>query len=382
MKVLYLSHTGNNMEGSSIALLKIIKQMQKRGLEVRVITIRKGNLNDDLEKLGITVYHVPGYFQIWPKPISFISYLLFPLLVVKRFFEYFIGIYKVEQIIREYKPDIFHTNVGPFEIGYHACKRLGVKHIWHIRETDKGLSFCHFPSKTYHNSLLKKNDFNICITKTVKEYYDLQDYNSTIIYDGVFESQEKPKIKPKMPYFLFAGNVSAAKGADVAVNAFLKIAEECPTYELWLAGKNDSDFAQALMRSVANTKYSERIKFLGPRADIYALMSETSAFLMTSVMEAFGFTTVEAMLNGALVIGRNTGGTKEQFDRGLKQTGMEIALRCDNEDDFSRQMLKVCSNGQVYYRDMIERAQDVVMKNYTAEKNAEQIFEIYNKVIK
>ena len=37
------------------------------------------------------------------------------------------------------------------------------------------------------------------------------------------------------------------------------------------------------------------------------------------------------MYNHCLVIGRNTAGTKEQFDNGLDQTGEEIGLRFDSD---------------------------------------------------
>ena len=45
-------------------------------------------------------------------------------------------------------------------------------------------------------------------------------------------------------------------------------------------------------------------------------MSKALALFVPSSFEGFGFITVEAMFCGCLVIGRNTGGTKEQFDNG------------------------------------------------------------------
>lgn len=42
------------------------------------------------------------------------------------------------------------------------------------------------------------------------------------------------------------------------------------------------------------------------------------ALIVPSPFEAFGLITAEAMFNKCLVIGRDTAGTKEQFDNGQK----------------------------------------------------------------
>ena len=111
-------------------------------------------------------------------------------------------------------------------------------------------------------------------------------------------------------------------------------------------------------------------------------MLYSQAVLVPSVLEGFGFITVEAMLNRTLVIGRNTGGTKEQFDNGVKLSGKEIALRCESIDEMAMHMAYVCSNGQLYYADMIDRAEKVVREMYSIENNANQIIEIYKQVTK
>ena len=55
--------------------------------------------------------------------------------------------------------------------------------------------------------------------------------------------------------------------------------------------------------------------------------------IVPSIFEGFGFITAEGMANGCVVLGRNTAGTKEQFDNGVKMTGKEIGVRFidDNE---------------------------------------------------
>lgn len=49
-------------------------------------------------------------------------------------------------------------------------------------------------------------------------------------------------------------------------------------------------------------------------------MNRATALIVPSPFEAFGLITAEAMFNKCLVIGKDTAGTKEQFDNGQKNT--------------------------------------------------------------
>lgn len=283
----------------------------------------------------------------------------------------------LSQVVSLYKPDIIHTNVGVLRVGYYVAKKYHIPHVWHIRETYKT-----YPTVLYQRILLNKNCYNIAITKAVKEYFCLSERNSRVVYDGVFSqdySFETPQ--EKSDYFLYVGRVIAFKGADWAVDAFLQIANRYPSTELWMVGDESSQFAAELKERVSDSDASCRIKFLGPRNDIYSLIRRAQAVLVPSVREGFGFVPVEAMLNRTIVIGRDTAGVKEQFDNGLKYSGAEIALRCNTIGDMARHIEDVCHNGQSFYGDMIDRAQKVVRNMYTIENNVNQILDIYNQFV-
>ena len=383
MKILFLLHSAGAAEGSSIAALSIMSRLKAMGYEVQAVCPKQGEIIQKLSGIGVDATIIPYGSAIYPKVYTIKSFISWP----KRFFQ-LIWINhnaekKLEQFVKTYKPDVIHTNVGVLRVGYYVAKKLRIPHVWHIRENEIGANLRHYPSLAYQKHLLGNNCFNIAITNDVKQYYQMGVSNSRVVYDGVFSSSiSMPSDIEKKSYFLFVGRIIESKGADWAVQAFMKMAESHPEMELWLAGSVSSPFAAKLMDSVKNCPYSSRIKFLGQRHDIYELMSHAQAVLVPSVLEGFGFITVEAMINRTLVIGRNTGGTKEQFDNGVKYTGKEIALRCDTVDDMARHMADVCRNGQDYYTDMIDRAEKVVREMYTIENNVNQIIEIYKKVVK
>lgn len=111
-------------------------------------------------------------------------------------------------------------------------------------------------------------------------------------------------------------------------------------------------------------------------------MSKALALFVPSFFEGFGFITVEAMFCGCLVVGRNTGGTKEQFDHGLTLEGDEIAIRFDSDEDLVSIMKNISMNGIEYYFSMIKRSQKVVMQCYTIDISANIVYGLYENILK
>ena len=114
---------------------------------------------------------------------------------------------------------------------------------------------------------------------------------------------------------------------------------------------------------------------------VYDLMYNAKALLVPSYFEGFGFIVVEAMLNGCIVIGRNEAGVKEQFDNGLKYTGIEIGLRFESQAELISRMQYVCDTSFDNFIPMIKAAQNVIQK-YTVSQNVDQIICFYDSVVK
>ena len=93
------------------------------------------------------------------------------------------------------------------------------------------------------------------------------------------------------------------------------------------------------------------------------------------------------MFSGCLVVGHDVAGTKEQFDNGVELTGEEIALRYTQQEQLVQHLLDITDAVEKtvfkeHYEPMILRAQRVVKQLYTNERNAEQIFQEYQEILK
>ena len=109
-------------------------------------------------------------------------------------------------------------------------------------------------------------------------------------------------------------------------------------------------------------------------------MRKAKALIVPSFFEGFGFITAEAMANGCLVIGRDTAGTKEQFDNGNEFAGKEIGLRFNDNEELVVQMKKAINMSQSELADLIDSAQ-IISRRYTIENNTKKIIAYYKQII-
>ncbi len=222
------------------------------------------------------------------------------------------------------------------------------------------------------------NNHCIAITKGLFDFAGLNDKYDTVIYDGVFSEVFEPKpVTSKQKYFLFCGALTESKGVYEVIDAFQNISEYIPEYQLLLAGQ-DIDNVQKYLKE---HKYSDKIVILGFRDDVYDLMSNAIALIVSSKCEGFGFISVEAMLNKTLVIGKNTAGLKEQFDNGLELTGEDIGYRYVSQKELESHMLHLTSEDIAYQKPMIDRAYNSVRRLYSIETNIKMLINFYSKFI-
>lgn len=374
MKVLYITN-GDGPSGSSTALLNIISSLKDK-VDVEVVFPRKkGCFSEQLEKMGVTCYHFRYTMSVYSKNKNPLKRLFFNLYT---FFLRYYGVVKLLSIVNKIKPDIIHSNNGPTEIGYQCAKIKGIPHVWHLREyVDMDFGFCPIPSFLSYTRKYA-DPINTCITITdgVKKHFHLED-NAVTIYDGALKGKPvKSDIKENI--FLFAGRLQEAKGVFCLLRAFADYVSESGVYDLWYAGECPSETAHMMNELIAKYGLQERVKMLGYRKDVNELMSRAKALFVPSRFEGFGFITAEAMYNHCLVVGRDTAGTKEQFDNGLRITGKEIGLRFTKDEEMTRIMFEIEKND---YSDYVDRAFDVASSLYTAERNASSIYKLYEDVL-
>lgn len=385
MKVLIIHPIQAIHPGSTKALLNIVEQMLAKGIDVEVAAPGKGPLTEKLCEMGIKQIQVKFCFAILWHKFSVIQ-LLF--LLRRYILNIFAGI-RLAIIVRRHHVNLIHSNVCVEDVGYIASRLTGVPHIYHIREylnLNLDFNWKHYlGQKNFVKRLWKERQYNICITKDIQRHNNQEsNSHSCVIYDGVCTKDIGQFLPIKDPYFLYTGRLQFGKGIESVLQQFIAYCIEFPLDDIRLKIAGDTDDVQYrayLHQMITNAGIDRRVDWLGTRSDVYDLMAHALAEIVPSHFEGFGFITAEAMFNGCLVIGRNIGGTREQFDNGVELTGKEIGIRFDKDEELPAIMHDIVQNGINYYEPMILRAQRVVKQLYTSERNAEQIFQFYQDIL-
>ena len=199
--------------------------------------------------------------------------------------------------------------------------------------------------------------------------------NARVICDGVMEKYQIRFCAGKKKYFLFVGQLTGAKGIRLLIEAYLDFCKHDTDFELLIAGDDMSAYAKGLHRIVDDAKCNRRVRFLGFRTDISDLMANASALVVPSRCEGFGFVTVEAMFNGCLVIGNNSGGTKEILEK------EDLGILYSGHDELVAAMKAVVSNGIESYYPMIKKAQARAVALYSIEQNVAAVHGLYQEIL-
>ena len=385
MKILYINND-NNINGSTIALMNIVYELSKRH-EIRVITPITNNMNNSLLinyfiKNNIKYYSLDYCLTVYPGfRRNFLLWINDTLNMIKKT----IKVRKqIKGIIEDFKPNIVHTNNGPIDIALNPCKDKNVPHIWHLREySDLGIGYEIFPStKLWRKKILSSGNYNVAITKCIYDYYNLRECDK-IIYDGPINLEEElPENNKKEKYFLFVGVVSQeGKGFYDALVAFNEIKKRHNDYKLLAAGPfySKTHYGAQILNFIKNHGLDNSVELLGHRNDVFRLMNKATALLVTSYYEGFGFTTAEAMFCDCLVLGRNTTGTKEQFDNGFNKYGTDIGLRFNTTEELIHCMERAIIEDTTNIR---KRAKLIVKELYNSKQTCENLESYYQKINK
>lgn len=384
MKVLYVCST-EQLYGDNKALLNLLPNLERLGVKPLFLVKGRFQFYSYLKEHGYIVFSYTGFYShalgpdkalkqyAWWVKTSFIQN------VVNRNTE----IDSLVEILSKENIDLIHTNNGICTLGYELAKKLNLPHVWHVREyIDKDANYRFMPSKRiYCNHFKNDINYTITITDGVKKHFDLCKRSSTV-YDGVFDTKKLPLIEfPKSDYFLYVGRLAEGKCVLDAIEAFgmFKNKNENSTIKLLIAGDGNDEYKSLLNQKVKEYCLDTSVVFLGYRTDVPKLMSKAKALIVPSQFEAFGFITAEAMFYGCPVIGRNTGGTKEQMDNVDNAIGENICLRFLNNKELAERL------ATVYYKaidkDVLCNIQHIVSDIYPINKSAQKVFDIYNKIL-
>lgn len=182
-----------------------------------------------------------------------------------------------------------------------------------------------------------------------------------------------PALHPGGNRILYTGMLTPVKGVDILLKAMPKVIEKIPEAELVIAG--DGPERSKLEKMAVELGITDRVKFIGkiPYEKIHLEYQKASVLAVPSVgFEQFSLSGLEAMASGIPAVGSRIGGIPEWIED--CRTG--LLSRPFDHEDLAEKLIKILSDRQLA-SDMGARAREEALKDYTPEKHAERMLELY-----
>lgn len=367
------------MGGATISFINMLRLLKARGVEATIVIPDLDNefkaIVDKIGGIKVIKYPIWSYFvhdyhnvlKTWREELGIIHGRIHNRKQYGALID----------IINQERPDIIHTNTGVVNDGFFVARRLGIPHVWHLREyQDRDFDLHPFPTKLLFSCMLRKS-YVISITKDIlKNFHLKENFRHRTIYNGVMGSDDVTYIKDKEPFFLCASRITPEKGHEDVIRAFAKFHKSHSEYKLKILGFGDKAFIAQLKALASDLGCYDTVEFLGYTSDVSKYMKKAKALIVASKFEGFGRMTAEAFFNGCMVIGRDTGGTKEIMDI----TG---GLRFKNSiEEIVNRMNEVACMDTDVYSDIVLSGQSMAQRYFSNEQNAASIYNFYKDIIK
>lgn len=375
VKVIYVL-SGTNMGGATLSFLTLLRGVMDAGNSVVVVIPNAdGSFIGLLDSINVNHYVIPLDFDIWPRLYGIKRFLGYPYVLIRFLYKRNQSIKLLSNVIEIEKPDLVHTNVSPLSAGYFASQKCGVPHVWHIREyCDKDFGMRLFPSKRRYRKYLAQS-YSISITHNLAVHNGLiANPKSYVVYNGVRSKNSIHFNQEKENYFLCASRISEEKGHERVIRVFSQFLRNNSDYRLVLLGDGYDYYIERCKTLARQLGVEQNVIFEGFKTNVDDYMSKAKALIVASPSEGFGRMTAEAAFSGCLVVGYNSGGTKEI----LESTG---GFLWNTDEEFLNCMTGVASMSIDEYRVMALRAQRVAMEIFSTESYLSEVLEVYNHVL-
>lgn len=311
------------MMGANHSLLQLMLELKQKGVTPIVMMpshrLRKKNegktLADHLDLHGIS--YIPASFRMAKMRSALLTdaanvynRLHYPLIARR-----LIGL----------NIDLIHSNSSVTDLGAYLSLKLGVPHVWHLREYGDLDYRLLFPwGVSGKKRYFRGNHRFIAISQSIAQHYAGLIPNSKIslIYNGINPPEDvSPDSRPTTCINIVCmGYLSPAKRQLDVVKSFRRLLEAgtaARPLHLFLAGRGEESYIREIKQYIIDNSLADNVTLTGQIDDITAFLSRMHIGVMSSACEAFGRVTVEYMMHSLAVVASDSGASGEIISPGV-----------------------------------------------------------------
>lgn len=291
--------------------------------------------------------------------------------------------YIAGKIAEETPHEVIHTHDWLTVLaGIEAKKVSGKPLIYHVHALETDRSGVNTNKQVYEIEKhgLEQADKVIAVSNYTKnciiDYYGINSRKIEVVHNAV--SKEKYVNKPNRfkkradeKIVLFLGRVTYQKGPDYFLEAAAKVLAKDKNIRFVIAGVGD--MVNRLIERTAELKIGRYVHFTGflNRQEIEELFSSTDVYVMSSVSEPFGISSLEAILFDVPVVISKQSGVAEILNSALKVDFWDV-------NDLANKIYGIIKYPALQ-KELNEKAAEE-LKHIQWEKSAQKVINIYNQV--
>jgi glycosyltransferase involved in cell wall biosynthesis len=375
MRIVYVL-TSLGIGGAEKQTLAVAERMKKRGHAVALLVMK------------------PRIAEEWPSVLNTIH-----LDIRKTPASLFAGFWRARHFVRAFRPDLLHSH------SFHAnlfarCLKLLVPRL-------TVLSTIH---NVYEGGWWRMLAYRLtgplcrraaAVSKAVAQRFvqlkAVSPQKCVVIANGIDVAEFVPdperrlrvratlKVSTEEDGFIWlaAGRVTPAKDYPNLLRAFIQVRSQMPNAKLWIAGAladaevhRAADGSESFISGISLEKDTrERVRFLGLRRDMPALLDAADAFVSASAWEGMPLAVGEAMAMATPVVATDVGGVREL----VGDSGTIVSS--ENSGALAKAMI-VTMQRSVEEREQIGRAaRERLSRHFSIEASADAWEALYRELL-
>jgi glycosyltransferase involved in cell wall biosynthesis/peptidoglycan/xylan/chitin deacetylase (PgdA/CDA1 family) len=201
-----------------------------------------------------------------------------------------------------------------------------------------------------------------------------------VLYDGVepegLRRRSRDEIRASLgigrgaPVLICVANLRPMKGHATLLNAFARVREGLPASRLLLVGEDR--MGGRVQELAAGLLPAEAVLFLGCRADVEDLLAASDLFVLASDWEGLPVSLLEAMRAGLPIVATGVSGIPEAVAHGRHG----LLVRPGNPAELAAAIIDVLRE-PARARRMAERARERFLSEFTIDRTARELAELY-----
>ncbi len=208
------------------------------------------------------------------------------------------------------------------------------------------------------------------------KHYGIDPDKISVVHNAV-SRREAPRVyhwekNPDKKVVLFLGRITFQKGPDYFVDAAARVLKEFPEITFVMAGAGD--MMSRMIERVAELHIGKNFHFTGflQGTEVERIFSMSDMYVMPSVSEPFGISSLEAMVYDVPVIISRQSGAAEILDHVLKVDFWDV-------DEIANKIIAILRHASLA-EEIVERSREQ-LRSVHWEKAAEKIVAVYRLVL-